>query len=106
MDVRAVLEKLALVPVQQWTYKWETDGEVPHLGPMAQDFKHAFYPGRDDKVITTQEIDGVALAAIQGINQKVEEQAGMLRHREAEIQELKQTVAELKKLVNSLTHQP
>ena len=106
VDVRAVLEKLALVPVQQWNYKWETDGEVPHLGPMAQDFKHAFYPGRDDKVITTQEIDGVALAAIQGINQKVEEQAGMLRHREAEIQELKQTVAELKKLVNSLTHQP
>ena len=46
------------------------------------------------------------MADIQGINQKVEEQAGMLRHREAEIQELKQTVAELKKLVNSLTHQP
>jgi hypothetical protein len=30
---------------------------------MAQDFKAAFYPARDDKSITTQEADGVALAA-------------------------------------------
>ena len=103
VDVRAMLEKLALVPVQQWNYKWESDAEVPHLGPMAQDFKHAFYPGRDDKVITTQEIDGVALAAIQGMNQKVEEQAEALRSRDAELQELRQAVAELKDLVNALT---
>ena len=28
---------------------------------MAQDFKHAFYPGRDDKGISTLEFDGVEL---------------------------------------------
>jgi len=39
---------------------------------MAQDFKAAFFPGRDDKVITTLEFDGVELAAIQGLNEKVE----------------------------------
>jgi len=56
---------------------------VPNIGPMAQDFKKAFYPGRDDRGITTLEFDGVELAAIQGLNQKLNE-------KDAEIQTLKQ----------------
>ena len=39
---------------------------------MAQDFKAAFYRGRDDNVITTLEFNGMELAAIQGLNEKVE----------------------------------
>ena len=79
VDSKAVLEKLAQVPVQRWHYKGE-DGQAPlHLGPMAQDFKAAFYPGRDDKTITTLEFDGVELAAIQGLNQKLEESNRQLR---------------------------
>jgi hypothetical protein len=72
VDGAAVLEKLAAVPIQQWNYKWEADDATPNLGPTAQDFKAAFYPGRDDKSITTLEYDGVALAAIQGLNSKLE----------------------------------
>jgi hypothetical protein len=60
---KAVLNKLAAIPVQQWNYKWELDSDTPHLGPMAQDFTAAFYPGRDDKSISTLEFDGVELAA-------------------------------------------
>ncbi|MGA3163101.1 MAG: tail fiber domain-containing protein [Verrucomicrobiota bacterium] len=96
VDTVAVLEKLAAIPVERWNYKWEKDGDVPHLGPMAQDFKGAFYPGRDDKSISTLEFHGVELAAIQGLNQKLEE-------KDAEIQALKQSVAELKQLVSQLT---
>jgi len=95
VDCQAVLEKLAAIPIQQWNYKWEKDSDVPNIGPMAQDFKHAFYPGRDDKGIGTLEFDGVELAAIQGLNQKLNE-------KDAEIQDLKQSVADLKKLVQSL----
>ena len=95
----AVLEKLSRVPVQQWNYKWESDGSPAHLGPMAQDFKAAFYPGTDDKSITTLEYDGVELAAIQGLNQKLNE-------KDAEIQALKQSVAELKETLTHLTQQP
>ena len=91
----AMLEKLARMPVQRWNYKCEDDQATPHIGPMAQDFKAAFFPGRDDKVITTLEFDGVELAAIQGLNQKVEEQR-------AENAALKQTVEELKRAVESL----
>jgi len=60
---------------------------------MAQDFKAAFYPGRDDKGITTQEADGVALAAIQGLNQKVEE-------KDARIAELERRLEKLEVLIN------
>jgi hypothetical protein len=96
VDTMAVLEKLAAIPIERWNYQWEKDSDVPHLGPMAQDFKGAFYPGRDDKTISMLEFDGVALAALQGLNQKLEE-------KDVEIQTLKQSVAELKQLVSQLT---
>jgi hypothetical protein len=94
---------LAALPVTQWHYQWEEAGVTPHIGPMAQDFKAAFYPGSDDKSITTLEYDGVALAAIQGLNQKVETEA---KAKDAEIEALKQELAELKALVNQLVVQP
>jgi len=85
VDTVAVLDKLAAIPIEQWNYNWEKDTDVPNLGPMAQDFKAAFFPGREDKGITTLEFDGVELAAIQGLNQK-------LKDKDVEIQTLKQTV--------------
>jgi hypothetical protein len=103
VDYQAVLSKLARVPVEQWNYKWEADGEVPNLGPMAQDFKGAFYLGRDDKSISTLEFDGVELAAIQGLNEKVETRSqnaeNSIRKLEAENAGLKQRLAALEKIV-------
>lgn len=96
VDGRAVLEQLAAVPVQQWNYKAEPDDAVPHLGPMAQAFKAAFYPGRDDKIITTLEFDGVELAAIQGLNDKLNDK---LKEKDAEIAELKQRLTRLESLL-------
>jgi len=89
-DTQAVLNKLVQVPIEQWRYQWEGESGAPHLGPMAQDFKAAFYPGRDDKGISTLEFDGVELAAIQGLNQKLEQTRAEAKQKDAEIQELKQ----------------
>jgi uncharacterized coiled-coil protein SlyX len=94
-----VLAKLAALPVQSWNYRWEADDAVPHIGPMAQDFKHAFYPGRDDTTISTLEFDGVELAAIQGLNQKLAEKESEIRQQADQIQTLRQEVDELKSLV-------
>jgi len=69
---RSILEKVAQLPIQTWTYK--NDPGTKHLGPMAQDFYAAFAIGPDDKHITTVDESGVALAAIQGLNQKLQEQ--------------------------------
>jgi trimeric autotransporter adhesin len=93
VNAQAVLDKVAALPITQWKFK--TDKGVQHIGPMAQDFKAAFNLGTDDKHIAVVDEGGVALAAIQGLNQKLNE-------KNAEIQELKQSVEELKKLVQSL----
>ena len=72
VDALAMLEKVKALPIQQWTYQAEADG-VHHVGPMAQDFHAAFGLGANDVTIATVDADGVALAAIQGLNQKLEE---------------------------------
>jgi hypothetical protein len=99
VDCLAVLAKLAGVPIQRWHYKWEDDSDVLNIGPMAQDFKHAFYPGRDDKSITTLEFDGVELAAIEGLNQKVDEKDAKIQEQSAEIADLKTRLQKLEQLV-------
>ena len=106
VDNLSILEKLAALPITQWHYQWEGKNLTPHIGPMAQDFKAAFYPGRDDKTISTLEADGVAFAAIQGLNEKVE--SGKLKA-ESQIEklvadnaELKAQLHELKVLINQL----
>jgi len=104
VDSQAILEKLAAMPVQSWNYKWESDTNTLHIGPMAQDFKAAFYPGRDDKSISTLEFDGVELAAIQGLNQKIEEQKMDLTSRDARISALEKEILELKEAVKKLSN--
>jgi hypothetical protein len=102
VDGKAVLEKLATIPVEQWNYKWEPDTSTPHIGPMAQDFKGAFYPGRDDKSITTLEFDGVELAAIQGLNRKIEEKNAEIGKLEEQNKSLANRLAELERTVQTL----
>ena len=77
------------------------DDDVPHLGPMAQDFKGAFFPGRDDKSITTLEFDGVELAAIQGLNEKLEEK---IREKDARLRAMEQELSALKQAVEELAN--
>ena len=88
---------MAALPITQWSYK--TEPGVRHVGPMAQDFHAAFgLNGTDDKHIATVDEGGVALAAIQGLNQKLNE-------KDAEIQKLKEKadkVDSLEKRLNEL----
>jgi hypothetical protein len=99
LDAETVLARVASLPVTEWNYKAE-DTEVRHLGPMAQDFHAAFgLNGSDDKHISMVDESGVALAAIQGLNQKLREE---LNHRDTELTELKAELSELRKMVNAL----
>lgn len=69
VNAQDVLRRVAAMPLSTWTYKSEPG--VRHMGPMAQDFRAAFGLGTDDKTIVTIDADGVALAAAQGLNEKV-----------------------------------
>jgi hypothetical protein len=85
LDGREVLAKLVAMPVYQWQPK-SGNAEVKHYGPMAQDFHAAFGLGEDDRMIGFQDADGVALAAIQGLNAKFEAQAAALAERDARLE--------------------
>jgi trimeric autotransporter adhesin len=101
VDSREVLDRIVSMPISRWDYK--TDADTSHLGPMAQDFYAAFHLGKDDKHITTIDEEGVALAAIQGLNQKLE---AALKDKNAEIEALKVKAARvdsLEKRLNELS---
>jgi hypothetical protein len=97
VDAQEVLAKVAALPLTEWQYK-ATPGQA-HLGPMAQDFHAAFgLNGNDDKHIATVDESGVALAAIQGLNEKLESQNQKL---EAENAQLKLRLDKLEQLIDS-----
>jgi hypothetical protein len=98
-----VLEKVAALPLSTWRYKSQ-DASIRHIGPTAQDFKAAFGVGETDTGIATVDADGVALAAIQGLNQKVEsarrQTESRLKELEAENHALRQRLERLERLLS------
>ena len=66
-----MLRRLDSVPISTWSYRSQDDS-TRHIGPMAQDFFGAFGVGEDRRHIASVDADGVALAAIKGLNEKVE----------------------------------
>ncbi len=81
VDPTDVLARVATMPIYTWQYKTQEAG-IRHMGPMAQDFHAAFaLNGEDDRSIATVDPDGVALAAIQGLNAKLERENAELRAR-------------------------
>jgi hypothetical protein len=99
IDGRQVLDSVAKLPITGWRYIADST-EKRHIGPMAQDFWAAFGLGDDDTHIGTLDESGVALAAIQGLNQKLEQkdakidtQAIELANQRAEIQTMREQIA-------------
>lgn len=83
-----ILAKVAELPITSWRYDSQ-DPSIRHIGPMAQDFNKAFGVGEFENGITTIDIDGVALAAIQGLHE-------MLKQRDTALTDLRAENAELR----------
>jgi microcystin-dependent protein len=117
VNVRAVLEKLAQMPVTEWNVK-QADPSIRHIGPMAQDFHAAFHlNGPDDRWICTSDADGVALAAIKGLYEELKDEGGRrraetdtlraeLKENDKEIGDLRRELAELRDLLSKLNPSP
>jgi hypothetical protein len=97
VDNLDVLQRVLSVPVRTWAYK--SAPAIRHIGPTSQDFRSAFDVGLDDKHIATVDADGVALAAIQGLNAKFD---AVIAERDARIVKQDQEIAELKRAVEVL----
>jgi hypothetical protein len=93
VDLQAVLDRVSSLPVTEWSYKKDSK-DVRHIGPMAQDFQAAFQLSSDDKHISVVDEGGVALAAIQGLNEK-------LKEKDAQVEALTERLSCLEKKVNA-----
>ena len=91
VDGFEVLERLSEVEISTWNYKAQ-DASIQHMGPMAQDFYAAFELGEDDKHIGTVDADGVSLAAIKALHQK-------LKEKDTQIADLEKRIAQLEALM-------
>jgi hypothetical protein len=94
LDGREILAQLNTIPIQTWNYKTQ-DASIRHIGPMAQDFYAAFNVGEDDKHISTVDEEGVALAAIQGLYQIVQDKDKQITVQQQQIDALQTQVSQL-----------
>ena len=90
------------MPLFSWNMKGG-DPAIRSLGPTAQDFYQAFALGNDDKSIASLNLEGVALAAIKGLNQLVEEKDSKIEAQKQAIEALREELEALKRVVAHLT---
>lgn len=85
-----ILDKIASLEISTWNYKSQAK-TIRHIGPMAQDLYQLFSFGESDTTISTIDMDGISLSAIQELSKKTNE----LEIKAKEIEKLQQLVAEL-----------
>jgi uncharacterized small protein (DUF1192 family) len=90
----AALTKIAALPIQSWSYKSQAPS-IRHMGPTAQDFYAAFGLGESELTITTTDIDGVNLLAVQALEKRT---AAL----QAENARLRERLTKLEAMVRSL----
>ncbi|MFO7679883.1 MAG: tail fiber domain-containing protein [Chloroflexota bacterium] len=89
VDSRAILAQVAALPITTWNFKTQ-DASIQHIGPIAQDFYAAFGTGESDTTISMVDADGVALAAIQGLNEIMQEKEAQIAALEVQVAALKE----------------
>ena len=94
INAQEVLAKVLALPVTTWNYK-EDERRAIHLGPMAQDFYSAFGLGGTDKGIAPRNVAGVALVAIQGLNEQIEARDSRIESLEQQNNDLVQQNSDL-----------
>jgi hypothetical protein len=83
VDAQSVLERVSRLPITTWSYKSD-DPSVRHMGMMAQDFHAQFGLGSTDKAFNPVDAHGVAMAAIQALYQRIQEQEVRIQRLEDE----------------------
>jgi len=86
VDEQAVLEDVESLPVSEWRYEDEPD--VGHMGPMAEDFHETFGLGPDEEHIASLDTAGVALAAIKGLSERLDERTEQAKENRERIEDL------------------
>ncbi len=104
VDPVQLLGRVKELDVSRWNFIQEKG--VQRLGPMAQDFHALFGLGTDDRHINPMDVASVALAAVQGLNQLVEERDRRLAEQEARIAALEARLARIEARLDGQARDP
>ena len=99
---RSVLRKLRTLPMHTWSYRAEPGG-VRHLGPMAQSFHRRFGLGASGRYITDVDAQGVAMAGVRGLLERVSRQRHEIRSQRHQNRAQNRRIATLEREVARLS---
>jgi Chaperone of endosialidase len=83
-----ILKAVDALPISSWSYKGDGSNSR-HIGPMAQDFMSTFHVGSNDKTILQVDGDGVSLAAIKALSQRLKDLEARNELLETQVSELR-----------------
>lgn len=83
-----ILRAVDALPITSWSYKGDSSN-ARHIGPMAQDFMSTFHVGSNDKTILQVDGDGVSLAAIKALSQRLQDLEARNRALEDQVSQLR-----------------
>ena len=98
IEPSTILERVRSLEISEWEYTHRESGR--HIGPMAGEFYELFGLGSDDGTIGTVDRDGVALAAIQGLANKVEQRNEDIKRLTEENTSLRDRISVLEQVVD------
>ena len=95
VDEEDILERLTSLPMRTWRYKGSADTPT-HMGPVAEEF-HEVFGLSDSTQISTIDVNGVTMAAVKGLNKKLERKEQELAALQAENAEFALRLAALER---------
>ena len=95
-----ILTRLNELNITSWNYI--SDPDSTHIGPTAQDFYAAFGVGIDDQHISSIDTGGVALVAIQALNQQLLTQNATIEQLTEQNERLQQQNADIMARLDAL----
>jgi hypothetical protein len=99
IDPKEVLERVSRLPITEWNFKGYS---LRHIGPVAQDFQALFPLGGSETMIDSGDLQGISLAAIQGLHTIVREKEAKISCLEEKNTELEKRLKALEELVERL----
>lgn len=105
LDPQAVLDRLRDLEVHVWRDAADGRREGTHVGPAAEDFHDAFGVGVDPDHVAAGDPDGVAMAALQGLADRLDEREAKIEHQERRIRRQREIVDEQRDDIETLREQ-
>ncbi|MCH7658409.1 MAG: tail fiber domain-containing protein [Bacteroidetes bacterium] len=101
IEKEKVLEKLSNINIQSWNYKSQSP-DIKHIGIVAQDFYYNFGFGESDTTITSIDLAGVNMVAVQGLINRTEKLNEQNRELLIQVSNQQSEIDQLKEIVNKL----